>query len=337
MRNDLKKDRPILPFTLKDGFELARTAPPNIPSLVDGLLIQVGTSLLSADPKCGKSSIARQLMVSVAEGRDFLGYPTMEGDALYLYLEGPEGVVQQHFQKLGLSDQRGKVKVIEERMPEDQVFGLQCLSLTIKSLPNLRLIVVDPLSKLLRLKDSGSTDEVTPAMAQLEQFAKEHNLHVMALMHERKRKSEDRHQNSLGSVAFRGSADTNISITKQGKQRIISTEQRWGRELEPTLIEWNQENLTSELGKTLESQEQEKRQTKGKKTVERIKGEILLALEKESLTQNEVLTRVSGKSVKILDVLAELVATAKVQTKVEGRAIRHSLTAAPAIPLEVAA
>jgi hypothetical protein len=156
-------------------------------------------------------------------------------------------------------------------------------------------------------------------------------------MHERKRKSEDRHQNSLGSVAFRGSADTNISITKQGKQRIISTEQRWGVELDPTLIEWNQESLTSELGKSLESQEQEKRQTKAKKTGDRIKGDILLALEKESLTQNELLTRVSGKNVKILDVLGELVAKAQVQTKVEGKAIRYSLAPVPAIPLEAAA
>src|SRR5712664_685927 len=112
MRNDLKKDRIILPFTLKDGFELASTAPPNIPSLADGLLIQVGTSLLSADPKCGKSTFARQLLVSVAEGRDFLGYPTLQGEALYLYLEGPEGVVSQHFKKLGLTNQHGKVKVI---------------------------------------------------------------------------------------------------------------------------------------------------------------------------------------------------------------------------------
>jgi hypothetical protein len=127
----------------------------------------------------------------------------------------------------------------------------------------------------------------------------------------------------------RAGADTNICITKQGGQRIISTEQRWGRELEPTLIEFNQETLTSELGKTLESQEQEKRQTKGKKTVERIQGDILTALDKESLTQVQLLTNVSGKSVKILEVLAELVATGKVQKKLDGKAIRYNQAALP--------
>src|SRR6267143_3349820 len=152
------KSSAILPFKIKNGFELATTAPPNIPSLVDGLLIQVGTSLLSADPKCGKSSFARQLMVDIAEGRDFWGFPTLSGDSAYLYLEGPIGVVQQHFQKLGLTNRRGKIHVIDERMPDSRVFGLQRLAETVKDIPNLRLIVVDPLPKLLHLSNSDSSD-----------------------------------------------------------------------------------------------------------------------------------------------------------------------------------
>jgi RecA-family ATPase len=68
--------RVVLPFKVKDGFELASTAPPTIPCLVDGLLIKVGTSILSADPKCGKSSLAREAMVAVVEGRNFLGFRT---------------------------------------------------------------------------------------------------------------------------------------------------------------------------------------------------------------------------------------------------------------------
>jgi RecA-family ATPase len=188
------KKNVILPFKIKNGFELASTAPPNIPSLVDGLLIEVGTSLLSADPKCGKSTLVRQLMVDIAEGRDFWGFPTLSGDSAYLYLEGPIGVVQQHFQKLGLTNRRGKIHVIDERMPNDAVFGLERLSETVKGMPNLRLVVVDPLPKLLHLKDSTSTDQVVPAMEVLEKFAKDHNLHVMALVHEKKRKNkEDRY------------------------------------------------------------------------------------------------------------------------------------------------
>jgi len=318
------KSSAILPFKIKNGFELASTAPPNIPSLVDGLLIEVGTSLLSADPKCGKSTLVRQLMVDIAEGRDFWGFPTLSGDSAYLYLEGPIGAVQQHFQKLGLTNQRGKIHVIDERMPDSRVFGLQRLAETVKDIPNLRLVVVDPLSKLLRLTNSDSSDDVTPAMELLEKFAKDHNLHVMALVHEKKRKGEDRHQNSMGSHAFRGASDTNISITKQGQERIFSTEQRWGKELEPTYLRFNQETQTSQLGSTVEAKEEEKRKGKENKTKERIEGEIRDALlkEKPSTTQ-ELLDAVTGKNETKLAVIDQMVSDGKIKAEKDGKAIRY--------------
>src|SRR5882762_1867422 len=100
MIEDKKQEPPILPFKILSGLELMNTAPEKIPSLVDDLLLQVGVSMLSAKPKTGKSMLSRQLAVSVAEGRDFLNRPTLCGDVLYLMLEGPIGVTQQHLKKL---------------------------------------------------------------------------------------------------------------------------------------------------------------------------------------------------------------------------------------------
>lgn len=332
MNNETKNDgRKILPFTMKNGFELATTAPPNIPALVRGLLIQVGTSILSADPKSGKSTLVRQLMVDVAEHREFVGMPTLGGDCLYLYLEGPIGVVQQHFQKLGHTGQRGQIHVIDESMAAHASFSLQRLSDTIKTLSNLRLIVVDPLSKLLCLSDSTSTDEVTPAMALLEKFAKEHGVHVMALMHEKKRKSEqDTFHNQLGSVGFRGGSDTNISLTKQGKQRIISSEQRWGIGLEPTVLNFDESHLVSSLGQTVEAVEEEQR---GKKdaTLERITKEIKYALRDKDLVTGELIEEVTGKSTTILDVLEQMVKSGQLIAAKEGKANRFSLAPLPSV------
>jgi len=331
---EVKKDSPrITPFTMKNGYELASTAPSNIPSLVDGLLIEVGTSLLSADPKCGKSSFARQLIVDVVEDRGFLGYPTLCGDCLYLYLEGPIGVVQQHFHKLGHKGERGQIHVIDERMAGHPEFNLQRLSETIKRISNLRLMVVDPLSKLLHLKDSNSTDEVVPAMELLEKFAKEHGIHIMALTHEKKRKNEDRHQNSLGSVSFRGSSDTNISLTKSGKERIISTEQRWGIELEPTFLKWDRERLTNSLDVTVEAVEEEQRGKKDAKTLERITKEINYALRDRDLVTGEIVEAVTGKSTTILDVLEQMVKSGQIIAAKEGKANRYSLGPLPTMHL----
>jgi RecA-family ATPase len=330
-----KDNKPrILPFTMKNGYELASTAPPTIPSLVRGLFIEVGTSLVSADPKCGKSSFARQLIVDVVEDRAFLGLPTLCGDAVYAYLEGPIGVVQQHFQKLGHTGQRGQIHVIDEKMAAHADFSLRRLSESIKNLPHLKLLVIDPLSKLLHLKDSTSTDEVVPALELLEKFAQEHHIHVMALVHEKKRKNEqDRHQNSLGSVAFRGASDTNVSITKQGNQRIISSEQRWGKELEPTFLKWDEVRLMNALDVTVEAVEEEQRGKKDRKTVERIEKEIRLALlgKGTGLVTSEIVEWVTGKSTTILDVLEQMLTSGEILAAKEGKANRYTLAPLPSI------
>ncbi len=334
-KNKAPKDKPrITPFAMKNGYELASTAPPTIPSLVDGLLIEVGTSLLSADPKCGKSSFARQLIVDVVEDRDFLGMPTLCGDAIYAYLEGPIGVVQQHFQKLGHTGRRGQIHVIDERMAAHPDFSLRRLTESIKKTTNLRLLVIDPLSKLLHLKDSSSQDEVVPAMELLEKFAKEHGIHVMALVHEKKRKNEqDRHQNSLGSVAFRGASDTNLCLTKHGKERILSTEQRWGVELESTFLKWDEVRLMTSLAKTVATVEEEQRGKKDAKTLERITKEIKYALRDKDLVTGEIVEAVTGKSATILDVLEQMAKSGQVIAAIEGKAHRYSLAPLPSIHL----
>ena len=303
-----KEEKKVLPFKTKDGFELASTAPATIPALVSGLLVEVGTSILSADPKAGKSTLVRQLLVDVAEDRDFLGMSTLCGDAVYLYLEGPVGAIQQHFQKLGLTNQRGKIHVIDESMCNDKKDSFKRLRENLKTLPNVRLLVIDPLSKLFRLKDSTATDEVTPAMEQLEKFAKENNLHVMALMHEKKEKSQNsRFHNQLGSTGFRGGADTNISLSIQGKDRIISAEQRWGKELEPTFLKFDEVRLVSSLASSVEAVEEEQRGKKDRKTVERIEKEIRYALLDKTLATGEIVKAVTGKRTTILDVLEQMV------------------------------
>src|SRR5712664_1943106 len=190
---------------------------------------------------------------------------------------------------------------------------------TIKSLPDLRLVIVDPASKLLRLMDSFNPDEVLLGIEKLEQVAKDHKLHLMFLTHAKKKSNEhDPFDDSMGSTSFRGGTDTNIVLRKHGKDRIISTEQRWGSELEPTFLKgWNEEGQSVELGQTVESQAQEQHQTKAKKVVERIEQDILSALDKKSLTQRQLLTEVSGKSVKILEVLSELVVEGNLTNGIE--------------------
>jgi hypothetical protein len=128
MSIETKKDKPSLqPFKTCTGLELANAAPETYHGLVGELLLDVGVSMLCGKPKTGKSTLLRQLAFCVAESIPFLGKPTQCGDVLYLNLEGPKGVLQQHLKKLGVTEKRGVIHVVHQNMPYRGQTGLQQL------------------------------------------------------------------------------------------------------------------------------------------------------------------------------------------------------------------
>lgn len=62
--------------------------------IVKGLLPE-GLTVLSGDPKVGKSFFALSLSVSVAKGIPFLCFPTVKSDVLYFSFEDDEKRLQQ--------------------------------------------------------------------------------------------------------------------------------------------------------------------------------------------------------------------------------------------------
>jgi RecA-family ATPase len=107
-----KQERKSNPFKVLNALEKMNKAPEKIPSLVDDLFLEVGVSMLCAKPKTGKSTLALQLAVAVAENTDFFDKTTLHGDVLYLGLEGPEAVVWQNLKKLGYTSTRGTIHVV---------------------------------------------------------------------------------------------------------------------------------------------------------------------------------------------------------------------------------
>src|SRR5258708_17136702 len=327
MTNETKhnEDKKVLPFKTLNGLALKNAAPNKIPALVDGLLLQVGTSMLVGKPKNGKSSLAMQLAVSVAEGRDFLGKRVENpGDVLYLMLEGPLGVVQQNLKKLGYTEKHGTVSVVHEQMPYRGTEGLERLEATIKSLPKLRLVVVDPAPKLLRLIDSFDPGEVGVAIEKLEQIAKNHKLHLMFLVHAKKKETDDAGDAAMGSTSFRGGTDSNFFMVKSDAQRILSTEQRWGVALEPTLLSFDAETNSMHLGVTVDAEEEARHEGKERLTVERIEQQILDTLcAEENPTQGELLKAVTGKNTMKLKVLEQMVSSGRIVAEKDGPAKRY--------------
>jgi hypothetical protein len=302
--------------------------------LVEGLFLEVGLSMLTAKPKSGKSSFARQLAYSVAEGVPFLGKKVKQGDVLFLNLEGPEDLVKEHLVTLGYTEKRGIVHVVHETMPFQGAEGLLLLEETIETLPDLRLIVIDPIHKFLRLEDSDKHDQVSFALERVESRIRQLNLQLMMTSHGKKRASLDVGDSTIGSTAFRGATDTNVFIVKQGVQRIISTEQRRGIAMEPTHLLFDEEQKRLTLGATIDEEDSARTETKKQKTTDRIEQEIWnhLCLLK-SPTQHELLSPVKGKMETKVQVLAQMVASGRVAEIPDGKARRYR----GVVPMEGAA
>jgi hypothetical protein len=328
-----EESKVVLPFKTQTGLDVVTVNPKNYEGLVTDLFMDVGVSMLAAKPKAGKSSLARQLAVCVAEGRSFLGKTVKQGNVLYLNLEGPEEVVKAHFKNLGLTQSKGKVELVHEHMPRQGELGLHRLALTLDVLTGVRLVVVDTIGKLLRLANSDSYDEVTVAVESLEKIAKKYSTHVLFLTHAKKRQTDDSGDSPIGSTAFRGGTDCNVFIKKQGQRRIISTEQRWGTPIEEeTFLEYDRERQEMSLGKRVDEEVEERQESRSMKTLLRIERDLLTTLTTFGLTperrdkgptQSELLNPVQGKTALKLQVLSELVESGRVSAHEDGKAMRY--------------
>lgn len=66
--------------------------------IVEGLLPE-GLTVLSGDPKAGKSFFALNLSVSVAKGVPFLCFPTVKSEVLYFILKTTKNVCSRDYSK----------------------------------------------------------------------------------------------------------------------------------------------------------------------------------------------------------------------------------------------
>ena len=241
------------------------------------------------------------------------------------------GVVGQHLRRLGLSGTNGKVHLVDERMPFKGELGLERLKLTIEKCMPLSLVIMDPAAKILRLMDSYDPNEVGLAIEHLETIAKKFNLHLMFSSHSKKKQTDDVGDGPIGSTSFRGGTDTNIFIVKDGNRRIISTEQRWGTEMEPRLL-LQDEHGASSLGSTVESLQESRIENKQTATKKRIRQDILnLLCQPNTLnpTKQELLRGISGNDAQVAEVVAEMVEAKAITETKDGRALRYRYNGIP--------
>jgi hypothetical protein len=213
--------------------------------LAEGLLPSGGVSIFGAKPKVGKSVMVRNLSMAVARGGVFLGRQCHQGTVLYLALEEKRAEVINHFRMMGGTDESLHLHV--GAAPASSREGLQALAVAIAMYQPV-LVVVDPIFKLVRVKDSSDYAELTRELEPIIEMARTTGCHI-ALTHHLGKMVREGGDDVLGSTAIFGAVDTLLLMRRlKDNQRTINSVQRYGTDLAETAVPMDEEHGTVGLG-----------------------------------------------------------------------------------------
>jgi len=272
--------------------------------IIENLLPSGGFSLVIAKPKVGKSTLGRQAGYSVSRGELFLGRKTIKGPVLYVSLEEKRSEVKKHFQLMGATGTED-LGVYVGAIPEDANVWL--LNEIKRKKPVL--VIIDTLFRFAQVTDVNDYSRVLRALDPLLTLAREQSAHVMCIHHARKSAGEGA-DTTLGSTAIFGSVDTAIILKRTESKRTIETQQRYGTDLEPTILIFDPETKMATLGGTKEEDDTNK-----------IAMEILEFLKtmKEPVTEAVIDKEVDGRTVFKRKALRDLVASEQISRSGAGK------------------
>ena len=269
---------------------------------VEGLIPTAGLTLLAGKPKAGKSTLARDLASCVVQGQDFLGRSTSQGRVLYLALEEKKSEVAKHFTSLGLAADSpillhcGGIGRGDEAVKEIEAMIHTC--------GDVKLVIVDPLFHLVRVRDTNEYGRVYEALQKLVELGRASGAAILVVHHLKKRESDDITDGALGSTAIAAAVDTFIALKANGERRSIASRQRYGVQMEETSLLWDSEVRRMSLGQTSSVVLEEHHTT----TVRRIEADIIrFVTTQPDSTREDVFRGVVGRASMKLGALAVLV------------------------------
>ena len=227
-----KKEHRLVTYRASDLYGKKIEVPPQI---VSGML-PVGLTVLGGPPKKGKSWLALQLSLAVSQGADFLGRMTEAGDVLYLDVESSQARVQSRLERVwpGQAPKQlhishkcdrlgdGLEEEIERWMEEEATHPV--------------LVVIDTVGRVKGAGSRGSNayENDTKIFGDLQRFAMDHRLAILAVHHLRKRGiiiDSDYFERLSGSMGLVGVSDC-VMVLDGERGQPEATLQFSGRDIE---------------------------------------------------------------------------------------------------------
>lgn len=268
--------RPLPRLTLTALDDLLSEPEEEVAYVWDRTLPAGGTSICAAKPKVGKSTLARNLAVAVIRGESFFGRDTAKGKVIYLCLEEKRAEVAAHFRRMGA--QGPDILIHTGRAPDDALAALRDAI----DEHNPSLIIIDPLSRFVRVRDFNDYAEVARGMEPLIDLARLTGCHILCVHHCGKGEREGGDA-LLGSTALFGAVDTALLMKRREQTRTLHTVQRYGEDMPETVAHLDAETGIVTAGGDLAALQLEER-----------KRAVLEAMGDEVLTEPDIKERVGG-------------------------------------------
>lgn len=218
---------------------------PPIKFLVDGIL-PVGTAMISAPSKIGKSWMVLNMGLSIAAGGHFMGHGTNRGGVLYLALEDSENRLQDRMNKVLGRDNAPTGFYFMTEAPTLDNGLLDMLDDHIKEHPDTSIIIIDTLQKVRgqALPREQAYAQDYREMGTIKAHMDKKGVAVFFVHHNRKMKDEDDPFNMIsGTTGIMGAADTIWVITKDKRGDGSAVLHITGRDVESsdTVIQFNKD------------------------------------------------------------------------------------------------
>ncbi len=233
-------------------------------------VLPVGFSILAGKPKVGKSFLSLGLCEAVATGGSAWGLGNVpQGEVLYLALEDSQARLKRRMTSIKSKWADAFHIAIEWRKIEDG--GLDELKSWILKHPDIRLIVIDTLVKMLGGRKNKATlyEEDYERIAPLQKFASENDICILGVTHLRKQGSDDIFEMITGSTGTTGASDGCLALSREnnesqeGQLELISRETEYKKikmAFDPITFNWvasdSSVSSTSEREKIIEAIEE---------------------------------------------------------------------------------
>jgi hypothetical protein len=270
-----------------------------------GRLAAGTVSAVVSKPKVGKSTFARNLCLAVSRGEEFLGLPTKGGLCIYLALEERFEDVTADFRAMGATGDE-PILIHADTTPESGVRALIALVREQKPV----LVVIDPLFRMIHVKDEKAYAEGYKALGPLIDIARATGTHLQVTHHSGKALKTDAIDSPLGTTAIGGAVNSLLVLKRTETYRTIQTVQRLGEWMPETVLQFDSESRRLSVGGTRFEAERQECQ------------EAILEFLKaagEGKTEPEIDEQVDGKTILKRKALRALVAEGRVTREGSGK------------------